>query len=541
MLAAMVRLRGLFTRKSDPNRPESRGTPRTVAAELAQLTAARRHDEAVALARDHLAEGATHEGFLKQVRLSAQKAGAMTLLQEATDLLVEHAGTPSLRGRQRIQLGRLRETSPQWSPTISTPVLPVADPVAGRVLHVLKISMPHRQSGYSVRTMYSLVAELGAGLEPVAVTALDFPASIGVTDCPPEESVQGVRHLRLQRAGVPSDEPFDSYLDAWATELAQCAATERPELIHVHSGHRGYETALVALAVGRALAIPVVYEVRGFFESLWTSDTEWAERSETYDRRYATEARCMAAADAVVTLSESMRGDIIARGIDPATVVVVPNGVDAQAFAPRERRVDLVEQWGLRGRFVFGYVSNLDHFREGHELLIEAAAHLRDAGIAATALIVGDGKRRAELEALAVERGVQDLVVFTGRVSHSEVLDYYALYDVFVVPRVDERAARLVTPLKPFEAMAAGIPVVVSDLPALAEITGHGERGVAFRAGDATDLARVLADLREQPQVLANLRAAARRWVVEERSWASNGERYRALYADVLRRSSTER
>jgi len=331
------------------------------------------------------------------------------------------------------------------------------------------------------------------------------------------------------------DKPADEYLQDYTEAAAEVVRAEAPAVIHVHSGHRGFEAALVGLALGRHFGIPVVYEVRGFFESLWTSDTRWAESSEIYRRRRDTENRCMAEADAVVTLSESMRDEIVQRGIDAESVHVVPNGVDVDAFQPRDRSAELVAHLGLEGKFTFGYVSNLDHYREGQELLIDAAVELRRRGVPATALIVGDGRRRGELEQLAQRRQAGDAVIFTGRVPHDRVLDYYALLDVFVIPRVDERAARLVTPLKPFEAMAAGIPLVTSDLPALREITGDGRRGRYFRAGDAGGLADVLAGLHADPAERSAMAQRARDWVVAERQWSANGRRYAELYASLRR------
>lgn len=500
---------------------------------ITTLTEERRHDEAVALGRTAVLEYPRSRAVLRATRQAAAKAGEVSFLWEATELEVQRWPSAGATRRQRLQLGRLRETSADWSPSVGD-LGPVTDPSPRRVLHVLKISMPHRQSGYSVRGQYALAAQQEVGWDPVGVTALDFPRVVGVEDAPEREDVGGVPHIRLQRDVVPEDEPVDSYLDAWAERLGAVVAAERPEVLHAHSGHRGYETALVALAVGRAAQVPVVYEVRGFFESLWTGDPDWAERSESYDRRRATEERCMHEAAAVVTLSESMRSDIVSRGIPAEKVHVVPNGVDASAFSPRERSAPLAERWGLTGRFVFGYVSNLDHYREGHELLVDAAAAYRDRGVDAVALVVGDGLRADLLKQRARDAGVEDRVVFTGKVPHDEVLDYYALYDAFVIPRVDERAARLVTPLKPFEAMAAGIPLVVSDLPALTEIIGGGERGLSFPVGDAEALVERLERLRTDPTAAHAMVERALTWVREERSWRSNGERYAAVYRSIL-------
>src|SRR5699024_6683701 len=119
---------------------------------------------------------------------------------------------------------------------------------------------------------------------------------------------------------------------------------------------------------------------------------------------------------------------------------------------------------------------------------------------------------------------------FTGLVPHEEVHDYYALLDVFVVPRIDERAARLVTPLKPYEAMAMELPLVVSDLPALREIIGAGHRGESFPPGDADRLTEVLAALFHDPRRRAELGRRGRDWVVRERSWAAAAARYQQVY-----------
>lgn len=529
-------------------RPRPTGADGSSAAEvtsrLAALTQQRDHGAAVDLIRAERGALAKDPAFLDQARRSASRAGEPTLQAEL--IRAQLAVTPRLAGPARTRLsaalaqveGRLRETDPAWSPSLDPTAVREARTVqertrrdgGRRIAHLLKIALPQRQSGYSVRTRYNLAAQVEAGLEPVAITALDFPGP----DAPAAEEVHGIRHRHLVRDHVPGDETVDAHLDAYAAALLPVVAEEAPDVLHVHSGGRGYEAALVGRAVADALDVPWVYEVRGFFEAIWSQDLDRAESAETYHRRRDTDTRCMQAADAVVTLSESMRADIVGRGVPAERVHVVPNCVDASAFSPRPRRDDLVEQYGLAGRFVFGYVSNLDHYREGQELLVDAAVSLRARGVDAVALVVGDGTRRAEIEAHAQAVDAGDAVVFTGRVPHDEVLDHYALIDVFVVPRVDEQAARLVTPLKPFEAMAAGLPVLVSDLPALTEITGEGAWGESFAAGDAEALTDALERLAGDPERRAELAAAGRHWVETERSWLTNGQRYARIYEQVL-------
>lgn len=511
---------------------------------LAHLTLAGEHAEAARLASEVLRDDGATEPQLHQASVSAGLAGEPSLRLEILRRWAARAPHPYVGYQLRRQQGLLQELAPGWRPALTIgPRTGVAAPDRPRVLHLLKVSLPYRQSGYAVRSFYLLREQARAGtVDVVAATGLDFPPPREHPDAPAEETVGGVRHVRLIRPEVPEREFADDHLQAYATALEELVRRERPTILHVHSGHRGYELALVALAVGEAVGIPVVYEVRGFFEAVWTSAVHRAESAEIYRLRRAVEADCMHRAGAVVTLSEAMRDDILGRtrpdadgrpvpAVDPDRVFVVPNGVDVDRVVPRPRRSELVRRLGLEDTFVFGYVSNLDHPREGHELLVDAVRELRTAGRPATALIVGDGARREELQARAERAGVAEHVVFTGQVPHDEVADYYALLDVFVVPRVDERAARLVTPLKPYEAMAMGLPLVVSDLPALVEIVGRDERGLTFPTGDSAGLRRVLEVLADDPALRAGLGARGRAWVQEHRTWSSIAAGYDSVYA----------
>ena len=301
------------------------------------------------------------------------------------------------------------------------------------------------------------------------------------------------------------------YLEDYAWRAAAVAREERPAIVHASSGGRGYETALVGLALGEHLDLPVVYEVRSLFDgpapagSASASASDATSTRERYRRRDATEVRSMLAADAIVTLAETMKSDMVARGVPAERIHIVPNGVDPEAFQPRSPDPELRARYGLGERFVIGYVSNLDHPREGQETLIEATAILAAAGRDVACLIVGEGKRRAEVEAVAAASGAADRIVFTGAVPHDEVPAMYALLDAFVVPRRDERAARLVTPLKPFEAMAMARPLIVADLPALTEVAPDGERSLAYRAEDAMALAAAVVRLMDHPDLAARL------------------------------------
>jgi glycosyltransferase involved in cell wall biosynthesis len=239
----------------------------------------------------------------------------------------------------------------------------------------------------------------------------------------------------------------------------------------------------------------------------------------------------MAAADAVVTLSETMRLEIIDRGCDAEKVVVIPNAVDVDRFRPLPRDDALATSLGIgRDDPVIGYISTLTAY-EGIRYLLEAAATLRDQGRRFRLLLVGDGRDRDALVDQARSLGLDDgTLVMPGRIPNDEVARYYSVIDVFVVPRTSDRVSTLVTPLKPFEAMAMERALVVSDVPPLREIVTPGETGLVFRPEDAANLAEVLNGLLDDEALRKQLGSHAREWVVASRTWAQNGERYRALY-----------
>jgi glycosyltransferase involved in cell wall biosynthesis len=132
---------------------------------------------------------------------------------------------------------------------------------------------------------------------------------------------------------------------------------------------------------------------------------------------------------------------------------------------------------------------------------------------------------------MARDLGIQESVVFTGSADHDQIAEFYSLIDIFVVPRINERAARYVTPLKPFEAMAMRIPLIVSDLPALIEIAAPGSRGLSFPVGDADALADQICLLLDNKELASRLGRAGHDWVASSRRWELNGDRYLEAYS----------
>jgi glycosyltransferase involved in cell wall biosynthesis len=149
-------------------------------------------------------------------------------------------------------------------------------------------------------------------------------------------------------------------------------------------------------------------------------------------------------------------------------------------------------------------------------------------------LLVGGGPQEAALKAQAESAELKGRVIFTGRVPHAEVQRYYELIDVLAYPRLPIRLTELVTPLKPLEAMAQGRMFVASDVGGHRELIRHGETGFLFPAGSAAALETAIDAVLAKRDVWPRIKAQARQFVEQERTWTTSVARYAAVYAAVL-------
>lgn len=406
----------------------------------------------------------------------------------------------------------------------------------GHILHVVGKVLPKTQSGYTLRTHYSALAQVHAGYK-VSVVALIGEAENATKRV--SEMIDGVQYFGL--LGSPRSKwMLSSWLQANVDSLAELVAEIRPSVLHAHSD---FLNALVARTVGTHFGIPVVYESRGFWEESWISRTaqafdiqDWSITGkhfglpDAYKLRQQMEVSMRAEADHVITLANVMKEHITKLGGMPDKITVIPNAVDSAEFPVCTRNNELALSLGIpEDAIVVGYISSIVEY-EGIDVLIRAFNEEANNDLTgAHLLIVGDGAQLESLKDL-VESLATPRVHFTGKVPHDAILGYYSLIDVFVVPRRPVSVCELVTPLKPFEAFSTGRAVIMSDVGALREIAEQGECARTFRAGDHRALANEIVALAKDPEARKNLGDRAAAWVRAERSWDRNAELYAEVY-----------
>ncbi|MDP2005217.1 MAG: glycosyltransferase, exosortase A system-associated [Rubrivivax sp.] len=388
-----------------------------------------------------------------------------------------------------------------------------------RVLHVLDHSIP-LHSGYTFRTLALLREQRRLGWQTFHLTSPKHTAPSG-----PEETVDGWHFYRTPAATgahLPGLAEV-ALMKQTQARLLEVAQTLRPDVLHAHSP---VLNALPALRVGKQLGIPVVYEVRAFWEDAAVDHGTTAEGSMRYRLTRRLETHALRRAAHVFTICEGLRKDIVGRGIAADKVTVIPNAVDIENFEPGGiPDAALKEGLGLTGSTVLGFIGSFYAY-EGLDLLLDALPGLLQLRPDVRVLLVGGGPQDAALKAQAAALGVADKVVFTGRVPHAEVQRYYDLVDVLTYPRHSMRLTELVTPLKPLEAMAQGRLLVASDVGGHKELIRDGETGVLFKAGNAQALADAVDGLLQRRDEWPVLRAAGRRFVELERTWQASASRY---------------
>jgi len=390
-------------------------------------------------------------------------------------------------------------------------------------------------SGYCFRTRAIMKAQIASGLTVAGVTGVrqnqhDYVATGAM------EEFDNLRFFRtLSRVQGPSPVREWREVSVLAERLEQVIREWRPDILHAHSPALN---GLAALRAAEKTGLPLVYEIRAFWEDAAVGNGTGRENSPRYWLTRQLENHVINGADAIAVICDGLRSDLVARGVKPEKIIISPNGVDLDLFGePPARDEQLLSELGLAGKSVLGFIGSYYDY-EGLDDLIAAMPLLLASHPQVHLLLVGGGPMEDALKGQVERLGLGSAVTFTGRVPHGEVERYYGLMDIMVYPRKSMRLTDLVTPLKPLEAMAQGRLVAASDVGGHRELIEDGLTGTLFPAGDPEKIAKKLASLLDNRGTWNQTIETAKKFVETDRNWSSNILRYTPVYQRLIARKS---
>lgn len=506
-------------------------------------------DDAVAVAVAHRAQELHYEPLLELAQVVERREAldpeatltVASALRDAGDFTTStrlarqalSARPTSVTARSLVDNGQsaLSSIRDGWSPP--APEQTEKPPATtGTIPYLLHSALPQVSMGYATRSHGLLVALRAAGWDVEGVTRPGFPLDDpSVADAPATDVVDGVpyRHVLYEARRPMPLLPVGRGAVGFSQAVRDLYTDVDVPLVHAASSFRN---GLAGVHAARRLGVPSVYEVRGLWEFSRLAREPWFDSTDSFRLMSTMETAAATEADRVIVITQALADLLVRRGVDAAKISVVPNGVDTSRFAPRARDEELARELGVAARTVIGYVGSLLDY-EGLDLLVDAAARLRRRRDDFAVLVVGDGRGRPALEAQVEELGLEDTVIFTGRVPHEDVERYYSLVDVAPFPRAAVAVTELVSPLKPFEAMAMGKLVVASDVAALGEIVQDGRTGRLFPKGDAGALATVLGELLDDRTAATGMAQQGLAWVRSERDWRTVATGISAVYESL--------
>ena len=324
-----------------------------------------------------------------------------------------------------------------------------------------------------------------------------------------QETIDGIRVIRVWSYITANEGFIKRVLDYTSYMLTAFIASLFVRRVDIVVGTSPqFFTAVAAWAVGAAKRIPFVFELRDIWpESIKavgamkeSAAIRWLEKLELFLYRRAT---------LIVSVTHSFRETLMRRGVDGDKIEVITNGVDVSRFSPRPKDAALEAELGFAGCFVAGYIGT-HGMAHALETLLAAMAALqqRPEGQSIRLLLLGDGARKADLEAEAARLGLGN-VRFVGTVPKEQVARYWSLLDVSVIHLRQTELFTTVIPSKLFECMGMGIPVLHGVAGESARIVEREGAGIVFEPENAAQLVDGLLRLKSDTELLNRFRAAS--------------------------------
>ncbi len=276
-------------------------------------------------------------------------------------------------------------------------------------------------------------------------------------------------------------------------DIRKIIIDKKIDILHLHLYHAGMYGRIAAMLLPRAVRPECVFQAQNVYSNVKPHRV----MINRFLSRYT---------GAVIAVSDAVRKDVLKYDrIQPEKIFVIPNCIDFERMQIGLSREEARERLGLsKDGLLLGTVGRLVEAK-GQSYLIEAVSHINKSGIPVRAALIGGGRLEGALRERARSIGVEDRIIFMGERHDIPIL--YRAMDIFVMPSLWEGA-----PLSLLDAMAAGVPSVVTSVGGMPEQLDNGSCGSIVPPGDSAALAGAISGLASDEQRMKeySIKAAAR-------------------------------
>jgi glycosyltransferase involved in cell wall biosynthesis len=309
-------------------------------------------------------------------------------------------------------------------------------------------------------------------------------------------------------------------------EITKIIEKEKPDFLHKHHHDFHYGGAWLK----KHLGLPFILHVDGI--EYWVKKN-WGKLYFSHLLRWAEDTE-LEASNAIIVISDSLKKQLIQYGVDGDKIHVVPNGVHPDQFYPEIGDNGLRKSLGLEDKFVITYTGTFGRWH-GVEVLAEAVQHIVKLIPNAVVLFVGDGDLRPRIEEITKRDGVSDRIMITGFVPFTTIPNYLAFADVTVSPCINNDDNEFFnSPVKLFEYMAMGKPIVASSVGQQGVVIEHGVNGLLHQEKNPEELAQRIYEVYKDKNFATKLGLEARRRAIEKHDWKFNSQAILDAYYGVI-------
>jgi glycosyltransferase involved in cell wall biosynthesis len=236
--------------------------------------------------------------------------------------------------------------------------------------------------------------------------------------------------------------------------------------------------------------------------------------------------KIFAAADGIMVVSTYLKDQLRELGIAENKIIVCPNAADPERFNPEAIKGERVRaKLGLSGKQVIGFIGGFYPWH-GLEMLVDSFSEIKRTIKDVALLLIGDGPSKKAIKTRVRGSGLEKDVVFVNQVAHGEIPLYIAAFDIAVMPDSNNYGS----PMKIYEYMAMGKPVVAPRLGPLEDGIEDGKEGLLFTPQEKAGLIKSIKALLEDTQLRQNMSVAARGNILKRHTWEKNAEAILGLY-----------